>query len=145
MTGFRSKKFGNMKKYLKGLGYLGYSDMQDFDKKEFSMLRINEIKRIIGHRVSKKKAFEKGISSYGLKHIVEAQPESNNGMLGGYISNGEMIYAMILLGFDVKRIPKTSNAHFNISRKSLTDLSLTRVGGFVNLYSKRYYRNGSVW
>lgn len=118
-----------MEKYLKGLGYLGYSDMQDFDEKEFNMLRINEVKKIIGHRVSKKKAFEKSISSYGLKHIVELQPESNNGMLGGYVSNGEMIYAMILLGFDVKRIPETGNAYFNISRKSLTGLSLTRVGG----------------
>ena len=134
-----------MKKYLRGLRYYGYSDILDFDKKDFNMLRINEIKRIIGHRVSKKKTFEKGVSSYGLKHIVEAQPESKNGMLGGYISNGELIYAMILLGFDVKRRLETSNAYFNISCKSLADLSLTQVGGFVNLYSKRYYRNGSVW
>lgn len=114
-----------MKKYLRGLRYYGYSDILDFDKKDFNMLRINEIKRIIGHRVSKKKTFEKGISSYGLKHIVEAQQESKNGMLGGYISNGELIYAMILLGFDVKRILETGNAYFNISCKSLVDLSLT--------------------
>lgn len=39
-----------MKKYLRGLRYYGYSDILDFDKKDFNMLRINEIKRIIGHR-----------------------------------------------------------------------------------------------
>lgn len=109
-------------KKVKGLGYYGYGDLKGFDMK-----RVNEIVRILGGRVEKKKAIERGITSYGIKHIVERQPESRNGLLGGYVSNGELIYAMSLLGFDVVWIGDSRNACFNVSRKSLKGLRATEV------------------
>lgn len=51
--------------------------------------------------------------SYHLKHVVEDwYRETNNQELS--IPNGALIAAAYLLGFKVKRIPKTPNAYFNI-------------------------------
>jgi len=62
-------------------------------------------------------------SSYGLKHILER-------LMNKYISNGELITAMIICGYKYKRYrPNGLNCHFNVGnvnekqlRKSLKKL-----------------------
>ena len=56
-------------------------------------------------------------SSYGLKHIAEKTVTSIP-----YISNGAFIAAAYYLGFDVRRINGSPNAHINISNKSVRKL-----------------------
>ena len=56
-------------------------------------------------------------SSYGLKHIAEKTVASIP-----YISNGAFIAAAYYLGFDVRRINGSPNAHINISNKSVRKL-----------------------
>jgi hypothetical protein len=65
--------------------------------------------------MSKIKTINYRHSSYGLKHIAEKH-------LGTYISNGEIIAAMILSGFTYK-CERGPNAHFNVSEKSVSAIS----------------------
>ena len=70
-------------------------------------------------------AISKNIDSYGFKHIAEK-------MMDHYISNGAMIAAAYLSGFDVVR-GKTSlcpNARFNIENKVIGSLLALANNGF---------------
>lgn len=110
-----------MEEKLKGLTYLGYKGFGDFNPDEFKKERIEAIRDIIRPRLEKRKTISSGTcSSYELKHCVERQIESVSGILKGYVSNGELIYAMILEGYDVFRCDP--NARFNVSSKSLARL-----------------------
>lgn len=110
-----------MEEKLKGLTYLGYKGFGDFNPDEFKKERIEAIRDIIRPRLEKRKTISNGTcSSYELKHCVERQIESVAGILKGYVSNGELIYAMILEDFDVRR--SGLNAFFNVSAKSLKRL-----------------------
>tara|TARA_R110000796_G_scaffold252631_1_gene389289 strand:- start:190871 stop:191227 length:357 start_codon:yes stop_codon:yes gene_type:complete len=60
----------------------------------------------------KRKTFNRNISSYGLKHAIERC--LNNEV---HISNGELIAAMLLCGFDYKQFhQKGLNCYFNLNR-----------------------------
>lgn len=76
--------------------------------------RINNIVSVIRPIVKKIRSINYRVSSYGIKHDVERR-------IGYYVSNGELIAAMIILGFEYKR-PRGSagiNCYFNVSMKSL--------------------------
>lgn len=58
---------------------------------------------------SKRQSINTRAGSYFLKHIIEAA-------VGSYVSNGALIQAAILEGFEVRPIgPRNLNAFFNIS------------------------------
>ena len=81
---------------------------------------LADLRNFINGTLNKVTAINKNVSSYGLKHICED-------FLGKYVSNGELIAAMILCNFDYKRISDTSpNAYFNVSMKDVNKLSRTR-------------------
>ena len=73
----------------------------DIDGLEVILVFINNHFRMINSINTKH-------SSYGLKHIVER-------CLGSYVSNGELIAAMILCGYKYKRYRYNGiNCHFNV-------------------------------
>ena len=74
--------------------------MQSADRVEAARLWIS--------RFSKLKNINKNGSSYGLKHIAEREI--------GYITNGELIAAALMEGFDV--MIEGPNGYFNISQKA---------------------------
>lgn len=103
--------------YLKGLGLHGYEGNTEFKDTVFDMARIEAIREIIKPRLRKVKNINRNHTSYGIKHRVEEQIEASIEPLQGYVANGELIYAMILEGFDVLRFGM--NASFNVSEGSL--------------------------
>lgn len=99
---------------LDGLTLNGFEEtVKGFDKTAFDENRIELIRHFIPSRFSKIFSFNTRNSSYGLKHIVERS-------IGNYISNGELIYAMYLEGYSIKRTG--INCYFNLSAKSLKSL-----------------------
>ncbi|MGZ1600115.1 hypothetical protein ACXQA1_07075 [Staphylococcus argenteus] len=78
--------------------------------------------------LDKIKSFNTRHSSYGLKHVFEAEyrEELENTFEGSYITNGQFKGAMLKAGFDVK--DKTQlNWHFNLSERSIKDLGDSEV------------------
>ena len=53
-------------------------------------------------------------SSYGLKHALERYRKTLTPNKNCYISNGEMICAMMILGYEFKK-PTTLNIDFKVS------------------------------
>lgn len=99
---------------LNSLNLNGFGEsVKAFDKTVFDVDRIDEIRQFISSKFSKIKSFNTRNSSYGLKHIVERA-------IGNYVSNGELIYAMHLEGYSIKRTG--INCYFNLSVKSLKNL-----------------------
>lgn len=99
------------------LCYTGYEN-GEFDETIFNKERITKIRDIIRFNLEKRKTINvKTEGSYQLKHAVERFDKTQGGVkLGGYVSNGELIYAMIQEGFDVQRDGR--NAYFNVTTKS---------------------------
>lgn len=119
---------------LRGLTYIGYKGTADFNPKEFNMARIKVIRDIIRERLEKRKTINHNVgTSYWLKHCVENQIEAYIKPLEGYVSNGELIYAMILEGFDIYRCDP--NARFNVTSASMRTLPR----------SPRYAKDGTVY
>lgn len=104
---------------LEGLYYTGYElRAQEGNRpwNEFDPERIERIRRIIKTFLYARKSINRQAEgSYKLKHAVEHYDYVVRGKLGGYVSNGEFIYAMILEGFQVERNGR--NAYFNITSK----------------------------
>ena len=105
---------------LEGLYYTGYEIAVVGNKPwtEFNSERIEKIREIIKENLEKRKTERVnllGYGSYSLKHAVE-KDENARGILKCYVSNGELIYAMILEGYNVKR--EGRNAYFNVTMDS---------------------------
>lgn len=103
---------------LIGLCLNGFSNgSEKFDPKTFS-----EVKKIEKLRIEIKKYFKKtesfnlNRSSYGLKHDLERH-------IGEYVANGELIYAMYMEGYKIKRA--RINCYFNISSVGLKNLTIS--------------------
>lgn len=107
-------------KDLYGLTRQGYNGYKEFDPSEFDMKRIDAIRKIIRPRLEKMESYNDRAHSYTLKMRCEHQIEAVGGILGGYVQNGELIYAMILEGFKLKR--NGINAYFYVTTKSLKRL-----------------------
>lgn len=93
-----------------GLMNYGFSSMQnnqapiDFDRVERLIPLCKSLFKPI-------KSLNKRHSSYSLKHVVE-------NIIGDYVSNGELISAMIILGYSFKIAHYDSpNCYFNVSAK----------------------------
>lgn len=101
---------------LKGLTLHGYDSERSFDESEFNQERIEEIRMVVRMWFRKMRAINLRWNSYYLKHSVERYLGGDriwNGTVSGHIANGELIYAMILEGFDV--LKDGQYALFNIS------------------------------
>lgn len=78
--------------------------------------RINKIRLFIRDNLKKTKTINRRDSSYGIKHKVERNTDL-------YITNGELIAAMILEGYRFKRDWTKINCNFNVSTSSLKKLN----------------------
>ncbi len=67
------------------------------------------------NQLEKTKKINYDTFSYALKHRCEEA-------IGEYVTNGQIIVAMILAGFDVYYLENHKNAKFNVSTKSLKNL-----------------------
>jgi hypothetical protein len=103
---------------LIGLSLNGFSNGNEkFDYSTFTEIKkIEKIRTEIRKYFTKTKSFNLKRSSYGLKHELERH-------IGVYVANGELIYAMYLEGFDIKR--NDINCYFNISSVGLGNLSIS--------------------
>lgn len=110
---------------LAGLELSGFSPkLNTFDPSVFNKDRIDAIRYIIASFFDKtKRVKDKSESrSYWLKHRVEEYAQRvYDPVLGNYITNGELIYAMLLEGFKVKKV-EDKNALFNVSKRSINRL-----------------------
>lgn len=102
---------------LDGLDLNGFSyENEKFDPKIFSeSIKIKKIRTEIQKYFTKIKTFNSIRSSYGLKHDLERH-------IGKYVANGELIYAMYLEGYKIKKINSSLNCSFNISSVGLKNL-----------------------
>jgi len=97
----------------------GFSNSNKYSDKEWiNIERINKICYHIERKFKKIKTINSISSSYGIKHEVERS-------LGFYISNGELILSMIVLGFSYRRLTGNAsiNCFFNVSTKSLKSIT----------------------
>lgn len=78
--------------------------------------KINKIRLFIRGNLKKTKTLNRRDSSYGIKHKVERNTDL-------YITNGELIAAMILEGYRFKRDWTKINCNFNVSTSSLKKLN----------------------
>lgn len=74
----------------------------------FYASRIAYLLEAIPHLLKPRSTLNTMMGSYGLKHYVERH-------IGGYVSNGELIVAMLLLEYKMKRIEDSPNCFFNHS------------------------------
>ena len=95
-------------------GFIASEGAAGYTSKSFDYERIAECRDIIRANFKKIKTYPE-ISSYHLKGIVET-------FMGGYISNGEFIFAMIKEGFAYKIQDNGPNCFFNLSKKSYNEL-----------------------
>ena len=117
---------------LSGLTLNGYEDGREFDKTKFDLDRIEEIRAVVRKWLRKTGGINQHVSSYALKHTLERYMGRERlwvGVVNGYVSNGEMIFAMILEGFDV--VQDGANAWFNISK---IDFDALNVVGSLDCY-----------
>lgn len=125
-------------KFLKNLTKWGYEYGKVFDASDFDKQRIDAIVGIVSERLVRRKTISKRYTSYKIKHLIEYQEEAVKGILGGYVSNGELIYAMILAGYDVCRDGDSKNAFFNVSTENVEKLELTKFKPYM--MSKAFFR-----
>lgn len=102
-----------------------------FDASDFDKQRIDAIVGIVSERLVRRKTISERYTSYKIKNLIEYQEEAVKGILGGYVSNGELIYAMILAGYDVCRDGDSKNAFFNVSTESVEKLELTKFKPYM--------------
>lgn len=104
---------------LIGLSLNGFSN--ENEKFDYSILseieKIEKIRAEIRKYFTKTKSFNLKRSSYGLKHELERH-------IGNYVANGELIYAMHLEGYKIKR--SGINCYFNISSVGLKNLTISK-------------------
>lgn len=100
---------------LRGLSLNGFSNGYDkFNPKIFSENKKIETLRVEIRKYFRKiKSFNRIRSSYGLKHDFERH-------IGEHVANGELIFAMYLEGYKIKR--NGINCYFNISSVGLKSL-----------------------
>lgn len=118
---------------LYGLTPIGFSNnYKPLDLREFDTLKLNAARDMLSCYLSQTRAFNKRITSYGLKHIIENALAVESGRQIDYISNGTLILAMYDYGFKIKRINIDSpNCYFNVSTKSVNDIIR-----YINLHQK---------
>lgn len=97
---------------LRGLDLNGFmNSTENFDSSVFANNQTIELLRPeIKKYFSKTNSNNRNYNSYGIKHIAEKH-------LGTYVSNGELIYAMHLEGYQIFR--KNINCTFNVSEPSV--------------------------
>ncbi len=106
---------------INNLDMWGLLGETEFDPSIFDNERINVIRSIIKANYVPIKSIMRHRSSYGIKHDVEKRKEAE--IIGNYVSNGELIYAMHLEGYNlVPTYDGSPNAYFNVSYKSVREL-----------------------
>lgn len=103
-----------------GIGVQDTNNSQDVLDEDFARIRLESVDEAVNILLQcrKLKHINKGRGSYGLKHIIEHAT-------GSYLTNGELIAAMLIAGFTHKpdgyfRSGRLSpNASFNIAEASV--------------------------
>ena len=106
------KKLKKRKQYLTTFGFTN-KERFDKDRFEFDLENISDCIKQIPVLLKPRKSINNKISSYGLKHTVERYRNSIKRI--GYCSNGDLIVAMIMLGYQIKTIIGSPNCRFNCS------------------------------
>ena len=110
---------------LQGLTPTGYKFGVKFQMETFNEERINKIRVFIRLYFTPTKNVNLNTApAYNIKHYIEKSIYARE--LGiGYVGCGELIYAMYLEGYKIKRVD--NNAYFNISSKSVKILNESKA------------------
>lgn len=110
---------------LNGFGAGSYANTMQQRHEQFTRSRIglrdswrhvDQIREWLLQNIAPRKTLNDDAYSYGLKHMAER-------VLGGYVSNGELIAAAITAGYPYRRSSAASpNALFGMSSRSITAL-----------------------
>lgn len=76
---------------------------------------LPETRQVIADHLQSIQTINKHCNSYRLKHIIER-------FLGQYISNGQLILAMIQEGYAIEKQDRSPNCYFNVSQRSINAL-----------------------
>lgn len=130
---------------IKYLDMWGLQGKTEFDPAIFENDRIEVIRSIIKANYVPIKSIMRHRSSYGLKHDVEKRQEAV--AIGNYVSNGELIYAMHLEGYQlVSTYDGSPNAYFNVSYKSVRELRGEKTTKeLYSLEKKRRKEERAAW
>lgn len=82
------------------------------NNQDFNFPVIDQCIDVIQLRFDPIKSMNRNLSSYGLKHILERH-------IGTYVSNGDIIVAMLTCGYRHFPIKNTPNCHFNVSQSGV--------------------------
>ena len=111
--------------YLNHLTMVGYEDDKTFDESVFDKERIDEIREVIRKFFRKRESPNPEASSQAIKRCLDAYlggERIHKGKVQGKVTNGEVIYAMCLEGFEPQRT-LTKGARFNVVCADLRALS----------------------
>lgn len=111
--------------YLNHLTLVGYEDDKTFDESVFDKERIDEIREVIRKFFRKRESPNPEASSQAIKRCLDAYlggERIHKGKVQGKVTNGEVIYAMCLEGFEPQRT-LTKGARFNVVCADLRALS----------------------
>jgi hypothetical protein len=120
-------KYLSPKLKLISFGIVGLNDPRNWNTKKESSKSINkllkEIPRVFQKHSPLGKKYWNTSSSYGCKHQLADEIEKTEA--NGYSTNGEFIFAMMLLGYEMKPInlgihPISPNVTFNCSKRDLS-------------------------
>ena len=97
----------------------GFYPYRDKDQARLTETDADIFTRVCGwlRGMSALKHPNRRVTSYGLKHLVEAA-------LGDYVANGVFIAAAVHCGFALERIPGSPNVYFNIAQRDLVRRTL---------------------
>ena len=90
------------------LSPFGFTDEAAKDQ-DFNFEVIDQCIEVIQLRLDPIRSINKNASSYGLKHLFEDY-------IGEYVSNGDLIVAMLTCGYRYERSKETPNCFFNVSQ-----------------------------
>ena len=99
-----------------------YSQMRE--SQQYLIERCNfivKLSEVLQRKITKTLTIRKSYSSYKIKHLLE-KSRSSLGINESSISNGELITAALMTGFECKPIKDSPNVYFNMAHESLKKL-----------------------
>lgn len=127
-----SKKALKYSQELQNLTYIGFKGSSEFSVEEFSEKELSWAFKFAKACGTPIKSINTKRSSYRIKHIAERWAKIMSHDEVNYISNGTLILAMVIAGFQCRRLPDSLNAQFNVSERIIKSLE------------KDYYLNNMI-
>lgn len=122
---------------LKGLSNIGFEEDTEFWEGTFDRERMGILKNLVGWKLKPSKSFYMRENSSDICYYINKLTKYQTFWDLDHIGEGEVIYAMYLAGFDIKRVGK--RAYFKI-----TSYSCHKLFSEANTEEHNYYSGRSA-